>query len=92
LGSCEARFKARRSGNSQDVLTTMPNFSHRVRGAPARKALRRLSLRAPRADRPRVSAVVIEEEAASLLYGERSGMVNASPVVPPLEEPAGPRR
>jgi hypothetical protein len=33
-----------------------------------------------------VSPVVIEEEAASLLYGGRSGMVNASPVVPPLED------
>jgi len=36
------------------------------------------------APRPRVSPAAIEEEAADLLYGERSGMVNASPVVPPL--------
>jgi hypothetical protein len=34
-----------------------------------------------------VSAAAIEEEAANLLYGRRSGMVNASPVGPPLEEP-----
>lgn len=45
--------------------------------------------RAP-APHPSVSPAVVEEEAANLLYGERSGMVNASPVVPPLgEEEAG---
>ncbi len=72
------------------VLTTMPNFPRRVRGTPARGALRRLARRAQRhhrADRPRVSPVVIEEEAASLLYGQRSGMVNASPVEPPEPRP-----
>jgi hypothetical protein len=38
--------------------------------------------------RPSVSPAVVEEEAASLLYGERTGTVNASPVVPPVA--AGP--
>jgi hypothetical protein len=68
----------------------MPNFPRRVRG----RALRRLASRTqrrPRPDRPRVSPAVIEEEAASLLYGERSGMVNASPVGPPLEERPDPQ-
>ena len=44
--------------------------------------------------RPSVSPAVVEEEAANLLYGERTGMVNASPSVPPLgegEQPAGAR-
>lgn len=70
----------------------MPNFAGRVRGAPARRAWRRLASRAQRRsrpERPRVSPAVIEEEAASLLYGARSGTVNASPVGPPLEEPPG---
>jgi hypothetical protein len=68
----------------------MPNFPRRVRGKPAREVLRRLTRRTrrqSRPDRPRVSPLVIEEEAASLLYGERSGMVDASPVGPPLDVP-----
>jgi len=39
-----------------------------------------------------VSRVVIEEEATSLIYGERSGMVNASPVGPPLDGHRGAQR
>jgi len=80
-----------RRGNLSDVLTTIPNFPGRAGGRPARRALRRLAGRAqrpPRPERPRVSPVVIEEEAANLLYGQRSGMVNASPVGPPLDDPA----
>lgn len=88
LGSCEGRFAPAPGGNLPDVLTTMPNFPRRVHGTPARSALRRLTQRSrrhPLAERPRVSPAVIEEEAASLLYGARSGMVNASPVGPPLD-------
>jgi hypothetical protein len=55
------------------------------------KLLRRLgwpSQRRGPSPRPNVNPVVVEEEAASLLYGERTGTVHASPVVPPLgEEP-----
>jgi hypothetical protein len=68
----------------------MPNFPRRVRGKPAREALQRLTRRTrrqSRPDRPRVSPLVVEEEAASLLYGERTGTVNASPVGPPLDAP-----
>jgi hypothetical protein len=43
-----------------------------------------LSRRRAAAPRPSVSPAVVEEEAATLLYGRRTGTVNASPVVPPL--------
>jgi hypothetical protein len=42
--------------------------------------------RRQRPARPTVSPAVVEEEAASLLYGERTGTVNASPAVPPVAE------
>ena len=51
-----------------------------------RRRLAWLPQRRVHAPRPSVSPVVVEEEAASLLYGERTGTVNASPVVPPLGE------
>ncbi len=66
----------------------MPDFPDRLREAPGPSALLRLAKRAqrhPHGERPRVSPVVIEEEAASLLYGERSGTVNASPVGAPVD-------
>jgi hypothetical protein len=54
------------------------------------KPRRRLSWlpqrRPPTAPRPSVSPAVVEEEAATLLYGERTGTVHASPVVPPVGE------
>jgi hypothetical protein len=79
------------------VFVAMPNFPRRTRGARGSRsgALRSLARRAPRHprhERPRVSPAVVEEEAASLLYGERSGMVNASPVGPPLENVPPPER
>jgi hypothetical protein len=37
------------------------------------------------------SAAAIEEEAASRLYGERTGTVNASPTSPPLSKTERPR-
>jgi hypothetical protein len=59
---------------------------------PAEKLRRRLAWlpqRRAQPQRPSVSPVVVEEEAANLLYGDRTGTVNASPLVPPLggEEP-----
>lgn len=49
-----------------------------------RRRLSWLSQRRAPATRPSVSPAVVEEEAANLLYGERTGTVNASPVVPPV--------
>ena len=42
--------------------------------------------------RPSVSPAVVEEEAATLLYGERTGTVHASPAVPPVGEDGWRRR
>ena len=51
---------------------------------PLRRRLSWLPQRRARAIRPSVSPAVVEEEAANLLYGERTGTVNPSPLVPPL--------
>ncbi len=45
-----------------------------------------LAQRRQRPPRPSVSPAVVEEEAATLLYGERTGTVHASPAVPPVGE------
>ena len=44
----------------------------------------------PQATRFEPSPAAIEEEAASRLYGEKTGTVNASPASPPLGREAGP--
>jgi hypothetical protein len=53
-------------------------------GSVRRRCLAWLPQRRPRPPRPGVSPAVVEEEAANLLYGERTGTVNPSPTVPPL--------
>jgi hypothetical protein len=51
---------------------------------PVWRRLSWLPQRRPRPPRPSVSPAVVEEEAANLLYGERTGTVNPSPTVPPV--------
>ena len=51
-----------------------------------RRRLAWLAQRRQRPPRPSVSPAVVEEEAANLLYGERTGTVNASPAVPPVSD------
>ena len=46
--------------------------------------------REPEPSGPAQSPAAIEEEAATRLYGERTGTVNASPAAPPVARAAAP--
>ncbi|HXB15624.1 MAG TPA: hypothetical protein VNV44_07740 [Solirubrobacteraceae bacterium] len=75
------------SGHAPSVGEKGP--SERLPAARARRRLGWLAERRQRRQRPAhpsVSPVVVEEEAASLLYGERTGTVHASPAAAPVGE------
>lgn len=87
MASCERSFPARIPGKLPDVAPSLHQLlpdEHPALHKPRRRLSWLPQRRAP-APRPSVNPVVVEEEAANLLYGERTGTVNASPVVAPVD-------